>query len=197
MSAVAEQLRALLPPVAYAASGPRLQAVTDAEGTALQETADAAQAALDNAFPLDAATVDLASWERVLALTPAAGATADQRLQAILAAIRDRGGSSIPYFIARLAAMGADVTIDEFPRARCGVSVCGDSINGNDWPVAWRVNLADDQDSPTLRSFVTGRQPSASLAVFGVGLAEAQADVDAADALFFFANYTLPEAVDE
>lgn len=196
MSAVAEQLRTLLPPVAYAPSGPRLQAVTDAEGAALQETADAAAAALGNAFPLDAASVDLTSWERVLHLVPSAGATAEHRLQAVLAAIRDRGGSSVPYFIARLAAMGAEVTIDEFPRARCGVSACGDSINGNDWPAAWRVNLADNQDSPTLRTFVTGRQPAASLAVYGVGLAEVQADVDVADKLFFFANYTLPEAVD-
>lgn len=194
MSNVAEQLCALLPPVAYDPQGPRLVAATEAEGAALEATMTAAQAALEGVWPLTTET-DLAAWERVYALTSPPNATEAQRLAAVLAAIRDRGGSSFPYFIQRAAALGVAITIDAFPPARADQARAGDAIHGGDWPVAWRISLPVGVDATAVRQFARTRKPSASAVVFGVADAALDAELRAADALFYFAHYVMPTRV--
>ncbi|WP_394815104.1 putative phage tail protein [Pantoea stewartii] len=44
------------------------------------------------------------------------------------------------YYVQRVATLGYKVTITLFRPVLCGLSVCGDLLNGDDWPFVWRVN---------------------------------------------------------
>ena len=39
--------------------------------------------------------------------------------------------------------MGYTISIKEYRQARAGLSVCGDGLNGDDWPFVWLVEAED------------------------------------------------------
>ena len=39
--------------------------------------------------------------------------------------------------------MGYTISIKEYRQGRAGLSVCGDGINGDDWPFVWLVEAED------------------------------------------------------
>lgn len=96
---------------------------------------------LTDAFP--ASTVELLQeWEKSTGLPdPCAGtsATLEQRRAQVVARLTDSGGSSVDYFVQFAAALGYDVTIQEFAPARAGLMRAGDPVYGEDWAYAWMI----------------------------------------------------------
>lgn len=142
MSRLADQLRLLLPPVAYDGNAPRLSAVIEAEAKALEKSDGQADSLYQAIFPDSG--VALADWERVLGLPDPClvgePQTIRQRVQAVISKLQWRGGQSRPFFIALAKALGYDITITTFRPARAGLARAGDAINGGDWSFTWRVN---------------------------------------------------------
>ncbi len=101
---------------------------------------------LSGAFP-KTATVMLPEWEKTLGLPDdcAIGEmdSLPKRQGAVVSKLVSTGGQSKAYFINYAAGLGYTITITEFRPARCGLSVCGDPLNGEDWPFVWRVNAGD------------------------------------------------------
>jgi len=58
----------------------------------------------------------------------------------VVSKLTSTGGLSPGYFVQMAATLGYTVTITLFRPALCGLSVCGDPLNGDDWPFVWRVN---------------------------------------------------------
>ncbi len=136
-----DALRALMP----VALGDAALADIELEGALLDEATASADVLLREMFP-DAAVALLADWERVAGLPdPCTGAlgTLQQRQSAVVERLRDKGGCSIPFFIAVAAALGYAVTIDEFTPFRCGASAAGDPVCDDEWAFVWQVNAAE------------------------------------------------------
>ncbi|GJL37219.1 phage tail protein [Enterobacter hormaechei] len=140
MSSTKALLSLLLPPVAYDSEQPRLSAELTAEAAAFDATTITAAIALNAVTPFYAQTL-LSDWERVLELTPAAGATYQQRLQRVLAKLAEVGGLSIPYFVQLAGRLGYTITIDEPQPFRAGVNRAGDRLWIKDIIWVWRVNV--------------------------------------------------------
>lgn len=142
MTALADQLRLLLPPVSYDGNSPQLSAAIEAEANALTQS-DAQTEAVYSAIFADSG-VGLADWERVLALPDpclvGVPQSVRQRVQAVVSKLRARGGQSRPFFISLAKALGYDITITTFRPARAGIARAGDRLYGGDWDYAWRVN---------------------------------------------------------
>ena len=85
-----EQLQALLPPVSYDPEGNALLAQLTAEGTTLGDALKGLEAAENAIFPKSAGDY-IADWEQTYNLTPAAGASQEERVQAVEAAMADLG----------------------------------------------------------------------------------------------------------
>lgn len=98
---------------------------------------------INGAFP-KTATVMLPEWEKTLGLPDdcAIGEmdSLPKRQGAVVSKLVSSGGQSKAYFINYAAELGYTITITEFRPARCGISACGDPLNGEDWPFVWRVN---------------------------------------------------------
>lgn len=101
---------------------------------------------LVGAFP-KTATVMLSEWEKTLGLPDdcAIGEmdSLPKRQGAVVSKLVSTGGQSKSYFINYASELGYTITITEFRPARCGISACGDSLNGEDWPFVWRINAGD------------------------------------------------------
>lgn len=137
----AELLAKLLPPVSYDPNSTRLAAELGAEGTALDTVVSTASRVRDAITPFWANEM-LPDWERVCGLVPAASATVQQRISAVLAKLAETGGLSIPYFIQLAASLGYTITITEPQPFRAGISRAGDRLYL--WPDVlwyWRVNV--------------------------------------------------------
>lgn len=106
-------LALLLPPVSYDRNGPRLQAELECEANVLDTVAAYAKTAVDSITPFFSTDL-LPDWERVCAITPPAGTNYQQRLDAVLAKLRETGGLSIPYFTELAKRLGYDIQISEF-----------------------------------------------------------------------------------
>ncbi|TKI02904.1 YmfQ family protein [Martelella alba] len=121
-------------------------AVLTALAGSFQASDDAAQALLVGAFP-KTATILLAEWEKTLGLPDdcAIGETDSIALRqaAVVAKLFSTGGQSIEYFISVAETLGYTITITQFRQARSGMSVCGDALNGDEWPFVWRVNAPE------------------------------------------------------
>lgn len=87
----------------------------------------------------------LPDWERVLGLPDecASGAeTMQERQKAAVAKIAARGGQRIAYYASIAAALGYAVEFDEFRPFICGLSHCGDLLNGApEVRFYWRVRV--------------------------------------------------------
>ncbi len=152
MTRLADQLRLLLPPVAYDPNAPMLSAVIEAEARALET---ALQVAEQLAGGLWADNPEyLLEHERVLGLPDPcvafAGLTVRQRMAAVLAKLRGAGGQSKAFFIELAASLGYTITITEFHPARAGVACAGDALNGGGWESTWRVNAPETTHFPAL-----------------------------------------------
>ncbi|EZI28381.1 YmfQ family protein [Pseudomonas extremaustralis] len=142
MTALADQLRLLLPPVSYDGTAPLLSAAIEAEANALTQS-DVQAEAVYSAIFADSG-MGLADWERVLALPDpclfGVAQSVRQRVQAVVSKLQARGGQSKSFFIALAKSLGYDITITTFRPARAGIARAGDAIYGGDWNYAWRVN---------------------------------------------------------
>lgn len=136
----ADLLARLLPPVSYSPSDPMASAELTAEGNAL-DAVQANGARLLAGMTPDGAGEMIADWERVLGLTPAAGATQQERVDAAVAKLAQVGGLSIPYFTGLATKLGYAITIDEPQPFRAGTSRCGGALFIADIIYVWKVNV--------------------------------------------------------
>lgn len=106
----------------------------------------AALSLLRNAFPATAGSL-LTDWEQALGLPEDCSigemTTIALRRAAVVTKLTSSGGLSLTSIIDALAHSGYTVTLTEFRRARCGLSACGDALNGDDWPLVLQVNVPE------------------------------------------------------
>lgn len=132
----ADLLAALLPPVSYAPTAPRLQATLQAEGAQLDAAQLSADKVRSSITPYGAVEL-LPDWERVLGLGGVGGY--QERLDAVLAKLAETGGLSIPYFINLAARLGYTITIIEPQPFRADVSHAGDVVWIDEVIWCWQV----------------------------------------------------------
>lgn len=114
MSAHAELLANLLPPVAYDRTGPHLRAQLHAHGVVLDAAHSNGERVANAMSPLECDPELLEDWERVYGLPPCVGASQAQRVARLLAKIRMKPGSLAKQFYIDIAAlMGYTITITE------------------------------------------------------------------------------------
>lgn len=187
-----EQLQALLPPVSYDPKGKVLLAQITAESVALGNALTGLEAVGAAIFPASAGDY-IVDWERVYNLTPADGATMDDRVQAVEAAMADLGGQSTPYFIRLAALYGVEADVVMFRVPVVGRLNAGDPIYSGDWPFTWRVEAPlTAYKSVAMETKIITRRPGNTDVTFGYGLEVVNVIADAADQLFNVVNYVLP-----
>lgn len=120
----ADLLTRLLPPVSYDSKGDILTAELNAEGNALDVTAQSAQRVNNGVTPFYAADL-LTDWERVCGLTSTQADSYQHRLEMVLLKLAETGGLSIPYFINLAKKMGYTIEIVEFDPFRAGRDCAG------------------------------------------------------------------------
>lgn len=88
----------------------------------------------------------LPEWEVETGLPDMCSGIADtlqERRLSVLQKLTSRGGQSKAYFIDIAAVLGYTITIDEFRPFLCGISRCGDKLNGGpEVRYNWRVHVA-------------------------------------------------------
>jgi len=130
MSAHADLLRLLLPPVAYDKTGVALNADLTAHGNQLDAFVNVVLEILTEIDPRTT-TLLLSHWETVYGL-PDAGLivaqTVAQRQQLLAAKVGAIGGLSKPYLVALLEAAGYTAAIDQPRGFYVGVNRCGDPL---------------------------------------------------------------------
>ncbi|MDP8798328.1 YmfQ family protein [Serratia marcescens] len=121
-------------------------AVIRAFATGFQRSDNDAIALLVGAFP-ETATIMLTEWEKTLGLPDDCSIgevdTIAKRQAAVVSKFISTGGQSRTYFIGIARALGYNITIKEYRQARAGLSVCGDGLNGDDWPFVWLVEAEE------------------------------------------------------
>ncbi len=121
-------------------------AVIRALATSFQRSDSDANSLLKGGFPATA-TILLTEWEKSLGLPDDCSIgevdTIAKRQAAVVSKFISTGGQSKSYFIGIAKALGYTITIKEFRQARTGLSVCGDGLNGDDWPFVWLVESED------------------------------------------------------
>lgn len=117
-------------------------AVIRALATSFQRSDSDAISLLNGGFPATA-TILLPEWETSLGLPDDCSIgevdTLAKRQSAVVSKLISTGGQSKSYFIGIAKALGYIITIKEFRQARAGLSVCGDGLNGDDWPFVWMI----------------------------------------------------------
>lgn len=141
----ATAIAALMPPGrAWPRKAKSVQAaVLRSLGQSFERSDSEAQRLLVGAFPGTASTM-LVEWEQTLGLPDdcAIGEIAgiSDRQRAVVSKLISTGGLTISYFIRVARALGYEITITQFRPAMSGMSVCGDALNGDEWPFTWRIN---------------------------------------------------------
>jgi len=137
----ASLLARLLPPTSYDPNAQRLATELHAEGATLDRIDTSAIVVRDAVTPLHTLAL-LTDWERVCGLTPEASATYAQRLDSVLAKLRETGGLSIPYFVSLAARLSYDITITEFEAFYVDYShVDTDALYEADAHWVWHVHV--------------------------------------------------------
>lgn len=117
-------------------------AVLRSLAASFQRSDNDALSILSGAFP-KTAIIMLTEWEKSLGLPDDCSIgevdTIAKRQSAIISKLISTGGQSKSYFIGIAKALGYNITIKEYRQARAGLSVCGDRVNGDDWPFVWMV----------------------------------------------------------
>lgn len=187
-----EQLQLLLPPVSYDPAGQMLSAQMTAEANALQAALTRLEEVEAAIFPESAGSY-IEDWERVYQISPAPGASQEDRVEAVLIAMSDLGGQSIPYFIRMASRFGVTVDIDTFRIPVVGLLSAGDAIYSGDWPFTWRVNSPLKHfTKPAMESRMSERRPANTDVVFGYGSEVVRRISSAADDIFTSINYVIP-----
>ncbi len=187
-----EQLQALLPPVSYDPEGKVLLAQLTAEGTALGDALKDLKAVENALFPKSAGDY-IADWEQTYNLTPAAGASQEERVRAVEAAMADLGGQSIPYFIRLATLYGVAATVEMFRIPVVGLLNTGDPIYSGNWPFTWRIKAPLSAfESPEMETRIIDRRPGNTDVIFGYGAEVVDVVAAAADQLFNTVNYVMP-----
>jgi len=103
---------------------------------------DSALNLLEDLFP--ASTINfLSEWEATLGLPdPCAGMspTFQGRRNQVVARFSSSGGQSAQFFQSFAQGLGYTVTVTQYAPFRCGQSVCGQQLGGEDWFFAWAIN---------------------------------------------------------
>jgi uncharacterized protein YmfQ (DUF2313 family) len=187
-----EQLQALLPPVSYDPNGTNLKAQLAGDAVVLGDALAGLEAVEKAIFP-ETAGEFIADWERIYGLTPGSDASQEDRVQAVIAAMGDLGGQSIPYFIRLASLFGVLATIEKFKVPVVGLLSTGDPIFSGDWPYIWRVNspLSAFINYP-METRMTERRPANTEVIFGYGQEIATALSSAVDQLFNVVHYVIP-----
>lgn len=190
-NALIEQLQSLLPPVSYDPKGEVLGAQLSAEAGALGAAIAGIESVEAAIFPLTAGKF-IADWERVYNLTPMAGASQEDRVNAVIAAMADLGGQSIPYFERLASLFGVSVDIEMFRLPVVGMLNAGDPIHYGDWPFIWRVNspLSAYRNEPMENRF-NERRPANTEVLFGYGTEIITVVSSAVDQLFDAVHYDI------
>ncbi|MCE0999379.1 putative phage tail protein [Pseudomonas sp. NMI1173_11] len=192
---IVEQLQSLLPPVSYDPQGKVLLSQLQAEANSLQQALSLLEEVESAVFP-ESAGQYIADWERVYQIVPPPGASQEERVQAVLAAMGDLGGQSIPYFIRLASLLGVKVDIDTFRVPVVGLLNTGDPIYSGDWPFTWRVNARlKNFTSPRMESRLEERRPANTDVIFGYGKEVVGGVTDAVDKLFTSINYIIPSSL--
>lgn len=187
-----EQLQSLLPPVSYDPKGQVLVAQLTAEAGALGEALDLLEAVEAAIFPTTAGEY-IADWERVYGVVPAAGASQQDRVTAVIAAMADLGGQSVPYFTRLAALFGVPADIESFRVPVVGTFNTGDPVYSGDWPFTWRVNAPlSAWQNPAMEARLTERRPANTDVVFGYGPEAVEKLLGATDQLFNAIHYVFP-----
>ncbi|OAT41349.1 gp48 family phage protein [Hafnia paralvei ATCC 29927] len=115
-------------------------------GNAFAASDTAALSLLRNAFPATAGSL-LTDWEQALGLPDNCSigemTTIALRRAAVVTKLTSNGSLSITSLINALARSGYTITVTEYRRARCGLSACGNALNGDDWPLVLQVNVPE------------------------------------------------------
>ncbi|MFW5402117.1 YmfQ family protein [Yersinia sp. 1252 StPb PI] len=111
-----------------------------------QRSDEDARDLLDAAFP-STATAMLPEWEATLGL-PDLCAIGEidsiiQRQRAVVSKLFGIGGQSVAYFIRVAEALGYTIAITQYRQACAGMSVCGDALNGDEWPFTWLITAPE------------------------------------------------------
>ncbi|MBA6100452.1 DUF2313 domain-containing protein [Pseudomonas juntendi] len=184
-----EQLQSLLPPVAYNAQGKVLVAQLTAEANALGAAVEALEAVQSAIFPQSAGDF-IVDWERVYGLQPPLTATYVQRVNAVIAAMSDLGGQSIPYFERLASLFGVTANVEVFRVPVVGLMNTGDPVYAGDWPYIWRVNSPlSAYTTSSMENRLTERRPANTEVVFGYGVEVVSKLSSAADELFGAVHY--------
>lgn len=165
--------------------------------------------------PLDSLEL-LPDWERAAGLPDRCSGELEPTLQgrrnALTAKLASVGGQSKAYFIEVANKLGYEIQIDEFKPFRAGLSRAGDALtNESEWPYTWRVNayettiisfraglsaageLLRSWGNAALECKINQLKPAHTVVLFGYGVIEAEELYLAADRMYFFSNYTLPD----
>ena len=190
-----EQLQALLPTVAYNPQGKVLGAQLAAEANALGTAVQALEAVQSAIFPQSAGDF-IVDWERVYALMPEPSESQQERVNAVIAAMGDLGGQSIPYFIALARRLGVAVSVDVNRAALTDIAAVGDPVTDGDALYEWRVNAPlSAYRKPALENLISLRKPANTEASVGYGKSVAVLVAASADRLFNATHYVIPEAI--
>jgi uncharacterized protein YmfQ (DUF2313 family) len=143
-----EQLQALLPvgPAWDPELAPEIDAILGGMAT---ELARIEGRVVDLVGEMDPATTAelLGDWERVAGLPDKCAGTLETTVQgrrnALLAKLNATGGQSKAYFIALAAALGYQITIEEFHPFQAGRAAAGDILTNGGWRFTWRVHAPE------------------------------------------------------
>lgn len=101
---------------------------------------------LKGAFP-KTATLMLAEWEATMGLPDPCSAgennSITKRQAAVVGKLLSTGGQSVAYFTLLARTLGYDIRITQYRQACAGMSVCGDALNGEEWPFTWLVTAPE------------------------------------------------------
>lgn len=131
------------------------QAVIRALARSYERSDTEGQNIITGAFPATA-TMMLSEWESTLGLPNDCSIGEidgiSDRQRAVVSKFISTGGLNRDYYIKMAAALGYTITITQFRPAMCGMSACGDALNGDEWPFTWRINAPQE----TIRYAVAG-----------------------------------------
>lgn len=112
-------------------------------GNSFARSDSESQSILTGAFP-STALMMLSEWESTLGLPDdcsfGESNNIGKRQRAVVSKLISTGGLNRDYYTNIAAILGYEVTITQFRPAMCAMSVCGDAINGEEWPFTWQIN---------------------------------------------------------
>jgi uncharacterized protein YmfQ (DUF2313 family) len=165
-----EHLKALLPPgQAFSRdAGTNLDALLDGMAKEMALLDARGEQLISDANPQ--ATLELLpDWERIAGLPDNCSGSLETTLQgrrnALISKLSASGGQSPAYFIEIAAALGYQITIEEFRPFRAGRSSAGGSLTNGDWVHTWRVRAPATTTIPFRAGLSGAGEP---LAAFGV-----------------------------